>query len=327
MSIAVSIIVPVYNAGLYLQRSLDSLCNQTLNNIEIICINDYSTDNSLDILSEYAAKDERILLINLEKNFGVSTARNKGLDIAKGEFLSFIDPDDYIDTNFCEILYHTAKKEDMDIVKTEIKRYEFDGTISKSRLNTLAIRDNNRFYFVYEWQTAIYKNSLVKENNIRFNQSIPTGQDWVFQVQCILATHKVFFITDSTYYHYIRRDNSLNSLELDIDKIKSKIYAISLILKYINEANLELENELAYIGIHRLFLEHSIDSLLIRQNANESIEIIARCLVNSFENCKRKDLLNTEFKYNILLSSINAKDIDKLILELIEFKSAYSQTK
>lgn len=91
----VSIIVPVYNVENYLRKCLDSLINQTLKNIEIICINDGSTDNSLSILEEYASKDERIIVINQE-NAGVSSARNRGLEIATGEYIAFVDADDSV---------------------------------------------------------------------------------------------------------------------------------------------------------------------------------------------------------------------------------------
>ena len=101
----ISVIIPVYNVEKYLPKCLDSLINQTLSDIEIICINDCSTDNSLEILEEYASKDERIKIIDLKENQGAAAARNKGLEIAKGEYLGFVDPDDYVDLNFYEELY------------------------------------------------------------------------------------------------------------------------------------------------------------------------------------------------------------------------------
>ena len=117
----VSIIVPVYNCAQFLNRCMDSLVNQTLKDIEIICINDGSTDNSPEILQEYAAKDSRIKIINKE-NGGLSSARNRGLAAAQGEYLGFVDSDDWVDLDFFEKLYNAAKKYDTDIATGGIIR-------------------------------------------------------------------------------------------------------------------------------------------------------------------------------------------------------------
>lgn len=93
----VSVIIPIYNVGLYIRKCLDSIVNQTLKNIEIICINDGSTDNSIGIVEEYAKLDNRIKVIDFKENKGVSIARNTGINQANGEYISFIDPDDFID--------------------------------------------------------------------------------------------------------------------------------------------------------------------------------------------------------------------------------------
>ena len=105
-NIKVSVIVPVYNCEKYLKKCLDSLVNQTLKDIEIICVNDGSTDNSGRILEEYT--DSRIKIITKE-NGGLSSARNAGIAVAKGEYLGFVDSDDWVDLDFYEKLYNTAK--------------------------------------------------------------------------------------------------------------------------------------------------------------------------------------------------------------------------
>ena len=100
----ISVIMPVYNVEQYLRRSIESVLNQTFKDFELICINDGSTDNSLEILNEYATKDPRIQIINQE-NAGLSCARNSGLEIVQGEYIAFIDSDDFYATNFLEVLY------------------------------------------------------------------------------------------------------------------------------------------------------------------------------------------------------------------------------
>ena len=100
----VSVIIPAYNVAPYLPRCLDSLLNQTLHDIEIICIDDKSTDNSLEVLREYEQKDKRIKVISLKKNSGAPTARNAGIDAAPGEFMGFVDADDYVEDNFFDCI-------------------------------------------------------------------------------------------------------------------------------------------------------------------------------------------------------------------------------
>ena len=119
----VSVIVPIYNNEKYLKECLDSICNQTLTDIEIICVNDGSEDNSLKIIEEYKQKDNRIILIN-QDNLGVSAARNNGIKIATGEYIGFVDSDDYIDNDFYEKLYNAAKHNDSDMAVAGIIRFK-----------------------------------------------------------------------------------------------------------------------------------------------------------------------------------------------------------
>ena len=112
----VSVIIPVYNVEKYLHQCLDSVANQTLKDIEIICVNDCSKDNSLDILNEYAKKDSRIKIINFEENKGPGVARNAALDIAQGEYIMFLDPDDWYELNACETAYNQIVENNNDIV-------------------------------------------------------------------------------------------------------------------------------------------------------------------------------------------------------------------
>ncbi len=126
----VSIVVPIYNVERYLHRCLDSLLSQSLREIEIIAVNDGSTDNSLEILKEYTEKDKRIVLIDKE-NGGVFSARNEGLLATKGQYIGFVDPDDWIDKEMYEQMYETAIQEKADIVMCTYIR-EF-GTHSKEK--------------------------------------------------------------------------------------------------------------------------------------------------------------------------------------------------
>ena len=129
--IKVSIVVPVYNVEQFLPDCLDSLTNQTLKDIEIICVNDGSPDNSLKILEEYAQNDDRVKIITQE-NQGVSAARNAGLKTAVGEYIGFVDPDDWIDLDFYSKLYDAIQESNADISVATIMRKQ--GNLEKYRV-------------------------------------------------------------------------------------------------------------------------------------------------------------------------------------------------
>lgn len=130
----ISVIIPIYNVEQYLRQCLDSLVNQTLKDIEIICVNDGSPDKSIDILNEYKEKDNRIVVIN-QMNSGVSIARNKGISIACGEFLMFVDGDDWVDTSMCEKLYKTATDENADCVMCSYQKEFEDHSVNSHIFN------------------------------------------------------------------------------------------------------------------------------------------------------------------------------------------------
>lgn len=121
-SIKFSIIVPVYNVEKFLRESLDSIISQTLKDFEVICVNDGSTDNSLEILKEYANNDSRIKVISQE-NQGQGVARNNAIDIAQGKYLLFVDPDDFIESNTLEVLYNKFHETDVDIIQFDYVIY------------------------------------------------------------------------------------------------------------------------------------------------------------------------------------------------------------
>ena len=170
----ISVIVPVYNVEKFLEKCLKSIIEQTFEDLEIICINDGSTDKSLSILNSYAAKDPRIKILS-QTNQGQSCARNAGLEIASGEYIGFVDSDDWIDLDFYEKLYNTAKKYDADIAVASIKRlrtykWKYHLKIEKEEVT----EDINKKFFLcdvpdkcYVWN-KIYKASELKKYNIKF---------------------------------------------------------------------------------------------------------------------------------------------------------------
>lgn len=225
-NIAVSIVVPVYNAAPYLRKCLDSIVNQTLKNIEIIFIDDGSTDGSSEICREYAAKDKRIIYYKKE-NEGLAAARQDGIERANGEYVGFVDSDDWLELNMYERMYTVAKENDADIVfcncfKDDSKKnsyylepgvYDRKDIEEKIISRSLAGIAPNGSNSVIRWSNCLrlFRMSLIKENNIKFGRGFRRSQDLQLTFETTLYAQKYVSINDEYLYHN-RDDNNANSL-------------------------------------------------------------------------------------------------------------------
>ena len=316
----ISVIIPVYNVEPYLARCLNSLINQTLKDIEIICINDCSTDNSLGVIRGYEKKDERIKVVDFKENQGAAAARNEGLKLANGEYLGFVDPDDYVDLNFYEELYNKAKQDNSDIVKAERKTTELDGRITATDLNKNIIKSGNKFAFSYEWTTAIYKNDLIKRNNILFPIECRKAQDIVFLFRCILKSNKLSVI-HNVFYNYIRRETSLNSDRLSLDKVKSALKAIELILEDLNNSDLCKQSLDLYITVYKQYLG-AIFYPLYKSSSYEGKFECAKALIELYNKCKKIKELDEEYDYLLLKDYIKTNDCESLTKLFLKYDSS-----
>lgn len=282
----VSVIIPVYNTEKFLRKCLDSVCNQTLQDIEIICINDCSTDGSLEILREYAGKDNRIKLIELLENCGAAKARNIGIDIAEGEYLGFVDSDDFIDLDFYKKLYGKAKETDADAVKGKL--YLYDINTNKVYLEAwIDINDSvkkNKANFYFTFTTAIYKSSLIKEYNIRFLEGLIHFEDPYFTIMAAIHYNKLEVIDDAKYY-YINNPNSTSRKNITKEQAKSIVYGADVVLDLLNNANID---KLHY----EIVFNYVVNQLLCWCNKlncpNELNIISANGLYNVLNKCKYK---------------------------------------
>lgn len=211
----VSIIVPIYNAEEYLPACLDSIINQDLKEIEIILIDDGSTDDSGKIADRYAARDSRIRVIHQE-NAHLSASRNAGMQWVKGEYTAFIDADDWIETDMFSSMYKVAKREDSDVVICSVTvEYTKDNTTYFEKVNLeYTERNPMNFYslFVelsqlhllnYAWN-KLYRTQLLRDRMLCFHVEAPF-EDIAFNLQ-VLKEAKTISVMPDTYYHYIRRD-------------------------------------------------------------------------------------------------------------------------
>ena len=213
----VSVIIPVYNTEKYLRKCLDSVCNQTLSDIEIICINDRSLDSSFEILKEFAQQDDRIKLIDFNENKGAAAARNAGLDAAQGEFVGFVDSDDFVDADFYEKLYTKAKETGADTAKGNV--YNYNPQTQETYLSEFynmndKIREN-KAYFHYGFTSAIYSRQLLAQNNIKFPEGIVYFEDPYFSVQVLLNLKNIVIVDDAKYFYTdISQSISRSTLEV-----------------------------------------------------------------------------------------------------------------
>ncbi|MDD6286393.1 glycosyltransferase family 2 protein [Candidatus Methanosphaera massiliense] len=213
--VKVSVVIPVYNVEEYLRECLDTIVNQTLKDIEIICVNDGSTDKSLDILKEYADKDDRMTVLSQE-NCGHAVATNRGIDLAKGEYLFLMDSDDMLKLNALEDTYNIAQQKNVDFVlfralnynDKEDKTYKAEN-YSMNRLarkvgdNIFNYKDIGDLIFkitVTPW-SKLYKRDFIEENHVRFPEGL-VFDDNVFFWKALFSAERIYFYKE---YLFMRR--------------------------------------------------------------------------------------------------------------------------
>lgn len=231
--IKISVIVPVYNVEKYLRECLDSIIDQTLKDIEIICVNDGSTDNSLQILEEYAKKDNRILVIS-KQNTGYGNTMNIGIDKARGKYINFVESDDFVDSNMLEELYDLAEEKGLEVVKTDSRCFvDVEGVHVFTARNVLGKEDEDLYGkilssretldsfkgYVYTW-AGIYRRDFIEKYHIRHNESPGASyQDNGFWFQTNMYAERLLFHNKA--YYNLRRDNPNSSIHS-----KEKVFCI-----------------------------------------------------------------------------------------------------
>lgn len=295
----ISVIIPVYNVEKYLAECLTSVVNQTFKDIEIICVNDGSTDNSPKILDEFAQKDSRIKIINQE-NQGLSAARNTGLDVATGEYVSFIDSDDFVRTDLyadiqkllpAELICFNAKIFPISEKYRTLQNYtqcQFDG--EQPMEEKLILKTN-----VHVWN-KVFRTSIIKENNIRFPKGL-YFEDFPFVCEYMLSINSVKFFGGKGYYFYRQQPNSLM-------------------------------NNCSHKSIHHLFVWHYLyDKLKERKLLDKYPNLINKLfrtytiLAYKYSDEASKDsIIKTAQDY---ASEISYKGLDELIDALINNKMIY----
>ena len=246
----VSIIVPVWNPGPSVSHCVESLRGQTLEDIEMIFVDDCGTDGAMDVVRAAAAEDPRIVILENSENLGPGISRNNGIDVARGEYLAFIDADDYLNPVFLERLYTKAITDKLDIVKGKIVYEKEDGTIADHLELNETIRKGidlgKPLYrlFSYQHQSAIYRRGFIKMHNIYYGTS-RRGQDDTFLLK---VCHKAesFDFEETAEYHFCERNNSLMH-DMHPHTFERRLHAFREQMDYILECMTDEESISRYV--------------------------------------------------------------------------------
>lgn len=309
--VAISVIIPVYNVEDYLAQCLDSICNQSFKDIEIICVNDGSTDRSPEILNQYALKDERISIIN-QHNQGLAATRNNGLKIAKGEYIYFIDSDDYLELDALERLHDNIVLNDSDMVLFKFQTVDDSHNVHKRGIEfkidkifgdidydtfTFTYRDVKRHVMNSAFSACLklYKRDFIKDTRFPIGLNF---EDVPVHVKLMLEAQRLSFVPESFYNYRSNPDSILNSSANGFDIFK----VIDMVEDYIRQNGYyeELENE---------FIFFKIAQILVYLKSEDSEEYFQKAK-GEFENITIKDkktLKKYALKgYDLVL---NSKDI------------------
>ncbi len=304
----VSVIIPIYNVEPYLRKCLDSVCNQTLEDIEIICINDCSTDNSLAILNEYQDKDNRIKIIDFKENKGASVARNTGMAQAAGEYIGFVDSDDWVSVDFYEKLYSVASKGSFESVKGNGKSvYENQPSLSRA---------------VFNFWVGIYSRDALTRKGIWFKEGCICGEDQIFMIKTdfLLSTSEV--VCDVIYYYYQRQGSASFDYRKDERHFESDLIAFKEVAEFLSDMIRETRfNEKERIN-KWFFSLLSYMARLNKDQANKYLNMLRSelCLLGELDAV----LTETNKPFLMLVRELKANEII-VLLEKVSRKQVYDK--
>lgn len=282
-----SIVVPVFNTERYISRCLNSLINQSLQEIEIIVVNDGSPDRADDIIKNFLP-NPKIKYTKLRDNNGLGYARNVGLNQSAGKYIAFVDSDDWVDLDLYQLMYSFLEETNSDIGVCGVKdewnnylsttdRYKYicPNTINSTQaINLLTKNTGNNFYLSPVVWNKVYKRELLANNNIDFIDN-SYWEDDIFSIKVLAKSTQISFIPD-VFYHYYHRDNSITN-SISKKHIDDLIDAFTTLKREIFEENLSISADQ-----YHAFLDRCICSLMSMIQSNESCELTKKKYVVYF---------------------------------------------
>lgn len=248
-NIKISVIIPVYNVSLYLSQCLENIIHQTYENLEIICVNDGSTDTSSEILNKYAKKDNRITIIS-QKNSGQSASRNNGIKKATGDYIHFLDSDDYIPLNYYEKMIKSLGNTDADIVCSGFyfeKHPRESINFKDSYIYTNPqdkIEKTYAYKYMYVWRYLI-KTSFIRKNKLSFIEN-KCMEDLMFTITAFTKANKIVVVPNLQYFYRYNANSTMNikNRKKQQKRKQDSKYMRNLLKQFAKENNLNLENKI-----------------------------------------------------------------------------------
>ena len=346
--IKVSVIVPIYNSEEFLRECLESICNQTLEEIEIICVDDGSTDGSLNIVHEYCKKDSRIKLL-YQDHKGGGAARNKGLTVAEGTYLSFLDSDDFFEIDMLEKAYLKAEKTNSDIIVYGVKDYhQATGAITHepAGLRTEFLPEKEIFSWLdmpnyifntfHNWPwNKMFRREFILKNNIRFQEIFRTN-DLLFTNKALILAHRISVIQEELIYYRVRVSGNCQSTNV---LYPDDFYKAFLELKKF------LIDKKIFQKLEKSFVNHALDGCMANlhsiefSNAHKELFSSLRkgILQNLCIDCDKKKLHSSNYNLYLELDYILKGSYEEYIVYLankyrneyikLQFDSYLNETK
>lgn len=322
----ISVIIPVYNSENHLRKCLDSVIGQTLENIEIICVNDGSTDSSIEILNEYSEKDNRIIILD-EINEGAGISRKKGLDISKGEYVYFADSDDILEKSLCETTFKNAVNNNSDIVFFKVKYFDtktkYEYVPEKFDLSNFFSNGTEFENYVFDWGSVkpivfnqftniwncIFKRDLLKNNDIYFPKKL-SFNDVPLHVQSIIYAEKISFVPEVLYNYRLNNENSITVKSHNNKRVFDIFIIFEFLEKFLSDENLLMEFRMEFIEFKLDHMNYHLSKLQEKNLYGEFLYKIQQELKKTKITSREFDRLSNNFQDTYLLFT-NSHNFDE----------------
>lgn len=318
--VKVSVIVPVYNTEKYLRRCLDSLVNQTLKELEIILVNDGSTDSSCQIMNEYESKYPGRMKVYTKENGGQATARNAGIQRSIGNYIGFVDSDDYVDENMFEVMYQAAKRDDSDLVECHYHYLCEEGKKTKeykTRGDIRQYKDQKDMFInpqVSPWN-KLYRREILMHQGVDFPEGL-IYEDTAFYIKTIPFIQKETFVTEHFVHYFLRGNSTMNANKSK--KVGHIIPVLENILNFykINNFYTTYQEELEYFCVKILLCSSlsRIGRVKDRKTAKELYEATFSFIHEHFPAYKQNHYFSGKIGiYSRIVNTRNCKYIGKVL--------------
>lgn len=299
----VSVIVPVYNPGELLDRCIESILSQSLREIEMILVDDCSSDGSREKMQRCAVSDGRVILIDSETHGGAGKARNRGLEAARGEMLAFVDSDDFIDAGFLEKLWDRHVETGADIVKGERLRYSVaNGTCSPDSPFCVAMHGKvktGKGFFTGAFTSAIYARSLYSDHGVRFLEDVTFFEDAYFPIAAELFNVLTETVDGAFYYYTFNPSsvcNTVSSAKQESDRLKGGLAVMDLIdtVTGISDEHYLRLYDFLFSGVYSICRNNTFSNDGLRAAVQGLLAVIARCKKPEALLCRHFDTMKTQ---------------------------------